>query len=60
MPYVLVALLGAGSVMAEQYAATQARHVQQTMLGPGQTWIDGSAKGPTNLLYADEFQWPAV
>ena len=60
VPYVLIALLGVGSVMAEQYMATQARHAQQTMLGPGQTWIDGSAEGPTALLYADELQWPAV
>ncbi len=60
VPYVLIVLLGAGSVLAEQYAATQARLAQQTMLGPGQTWIDRSAKGPTALLYADELQWPAV
>jgi hypothetical protein len=60
VPYVLIVLLGAGSVLAEQYVATQSRHVQQTMLGPGQTWIDTAAKGPTALLYGDKFQWPAV
>ena len=60
VPYVLIVLLGAGSVMAEQYAATQSRLAQQTMLGPRQTWIDASAKGPTALLYGDELQWPAV
>jgi len=60
VPYVLVVLLGAGSVMAEQYAASQARLAQQTMLGPQQTWIDRAAKGPTVLLYGDKLQWPAV
>ena len=60
VPYVLIALLGAGSVMAEQYAATQARLSQRTMLGPRLDWIDSSAKGPTALLYGDKFQWPAV
>ena len=60
VPYVLIALLGAGSVMAEQYAAKQARLAQQTMLGPRQTWIDRSTQGPAALLYGDRLQWPAV
>ena len=60
VPYVLVVLLGAGSVMAEQYVATQSRLAQQTMLGPQPTWIDHAAKGPTALLYGDKLQWPAV
>ncbi len=60
VPYVLIVLLGAGSVLAEQYAARQSRLSQQTMLGPGKTWIDAAAKGPTSLLYGDKFQWPAV
>ena len=60
VPYVLVVLLGVGSVLAEQYVGTQARLARQTMLGPEQTWIDRSAKGPTALLYGDKLQWPAV
>jgi hypothetical protein len=60
VPYVLIALLGAGSVMAEQYMATQARFEQETMLGPRKDWIDRAVKGPTALLYGDKLQWPAV
>ncbi len=60
VPYVLIALLGIGSVMAEQYAASQSRLSQATMLGPQQTWIDGTAKSQAVLLYGDKNQWPAV
>jgi Dolichyl-phosphate-mannose-protein mannosyltransferase len=60
VPYVLVALLGIGSVSAEHYAAKQSRLQQQTMLGPGKNWIDRAAPAPVGLLYGDRFQWPAV
>ncbi len=60
VPYVLIALLGIGSVMAEQYAASQSRLSQRTMLGPQQTWIDHAASRETTLLYGDKNQWPAV
>ncbi len=60
VPYVLIALLGAGSVMAEQYMATQARYEQQSILGPRKEWIDHTARGPVALLYGDKLQWPAV
>ena len=60
VPYVLIVLLGIGSVSAEQYAAKQARLQQQTMLGPRKDWIDRSAHGPAGLLYGDQLQWPAV
>ena len=60
VPYVLIVLLGTGSVIAEQYMATQARVSQETMLGPRKDWIDRAAKGPVALLYGDKLQWPAV
>ncbi len=60
VPYVLIVLLGAGSVLAEQYAARQSRLSQQTMLGPQPTWVDRAATGQTALLYGDKLQWPAV
>lgn len=60
VPVVLVVLLGAGSVVAENYAASQARVQRSTMLGPQRDWIDRSARGPVILLYGDQLQWPAV
>jgi hypothetical protein len=60
VPYVLIVLLGTGSVIAEQYMATQARVSQETMLGPQKDWIDRAATGPVALLYGDKRQWPAV
>jgi hypothetical protein len=60
VPYVLIALLGVGSVIAEQYMATQARYEQAAMLGPRKDWIDQAARGPVALLYGDRLQWPAV
>ena len=60
VPYLLIVLLAAGSVVAERYAASEARLQQATMLGPVPTWIDRSANGPVTFLYADRFQWPVV
>ena len=60
VPYVLIVLLGTGSVVAERYITRQARIEQATMLGPQKDWIDRAAKGQTVLLYGDKLQWPAV
>ncbi len=60
VPYVLIVLLGVGSVMAEQYMAQQARATQATMLGPQKDWIDRAATGPVAMLYGDKLQWPVV
>lgn len=60
VPYLLIVPLAAGSVVAERYAASEARLQQATMLGPVRTWIDRSANGPVTFLYSDRFQWPVV
>jgi hypothetical protein len=60
VPYVLIVLLGTGSVIAERYMTRQAHISQATMLGPQRDWIDRAAKGPVMLLYGDKLQWPAV
>ncbi len=60
VPYVLIALLGAGSVMAEQYVSTQARATQETMLGATKDWVDRATGGPVAFVYGDKLQWPAV
>ncbi len=56
-PVILVALLGAGSVSASDYVASNAGEARATMLGPDRQWIDNAADGPVTFLYdgSDEF-----
>jgi hypothetical protein len=60
VPYLLIVLLGTGSVVAERYITKQAHISQETMLGPQKDWIDRAAKGPVILVYGDKLQWAAV
>jgi hypothetical protein len=60
VPLVLVAALGAQSIVAERYAADQARQLQMRTLGPNTQWIDAAAGGPVTFLYGDKRTWPAI
>jgi hypothetical protein len=59
-PLVLVALLGAESVVAERYAADQARLLQATTLGTNLRWVDAAAHGPVTYLYGGKGSWPSI